>query len=149
MGCLGVAVCGSMGRFHTLTNRFQNLGTFFFQHLVMGGTNRIHQRIQFTNPVIVELASGLNHRNQSNSIQCLMCFLIFCNPVKVIMQRFFKLHCLIEYCHLGLEEVFNAIAHGFFIIKKSILFLQHSLNQGNIVFLLGKYIIHQMNGFLH
>ena len=149
MGCFGIAVCGSVGCFHTLTDRFQNLGTFFFQHLVMGGTNRIHQRIQFTNPVIVKLASGLNHRNQTNGIQCLMCFLIFCNSVKIVVQRFFKLHCLVEYCYLGLEEVFNAVAHGFFIIEKSILFFQHTLNQGNIVFLLKKYIIHQMNGFLH
>ena len=149
MGCLGIAVCGSVGCFHTLTNCFQNLGTFFFQHLIMGGTNRINQRIQFTNPVIVELASSLNHSNQPNGIQCLMCFLIFRNTVKVIMQRFFKLHCLIEYCYLGLEKVFNAIAHGFFVIEKSILFFQHTLNQGNIVFLLRKYIVHQMNGFLH
>ena len=78
-----------------------------------------------------------------------MCFLIFCNSVKIVVQRFFKLHCLVEYCYLGLEEVFNAVAHGFFIIKESILFFQHTLNQGNIVFLLGKYIIHQMNGFLN
>ena len=131
-----------MGRFHTLTNRF-------FQHLVMGSANRIHQRIEFTNPLIIELTSGLNHSNQTNGIQCLVCFLIFCNTVKVIMQRFFKLHCLVEYCYLGFEEVFNAVAHGFFIIEKSILFFQHTLNQGNIVFLLRKYIIHQMNGFLH
>ena len=115
----------------------------------MSSTNRIHQRIQFTNPVIVELASGLNHGNQTNGIQCLVCFLIFCNAVKVIMQRFFKLHCLIEYCYLGLEKVFDTVAHGFFVIKESILFFQHTLNQGNIVFLLGKYILHQMNGFLH
>ena len=149
MGCLGIAVCGSVSCFHTLTNRFQNLSTFFFQHLVMGGTNRIHQRIQFTNPGIVKLASGLNHRNQTNGIQRLVCFLIFRNSVKVIMQRVFKLYCLVEYCYLGLEEVFNAVAHGFFIIKESILFFQHTLNHGNIVFLLGKYIIHQMNGFLN
>ena len=149
MGYLGIAVCGSVGCFHTLTNRFQNLNTFFFQHLVMSCTNRIHQRIQFTNPVIVELTSGLNHDNQTNGIQCLVCFLIFCDTVKIIMQRFFKLHCLVEYCYLGFEEVFNAVAHGFFIVEKSILFFQHTLNQSNIVFLLRKYIIHQMNGFLN
>ena len=149
MGCLGIAVCGSVGCFHTLTNRFQNLGTFFFQHLVMGGTNRIHQRIQFTNPVIVEFASSLNHDNQANRIQCLMCFLIFRNTVKVIVQRFFKLNCLIKYCYLGLEEIFNTAAHGFLIIKELILFFQHSINQGNIVFLLGKYIIHQLNSSLY
>ena len=128
MGCLGIAVCGSVGCFHTLTNRFQNLSTFFFQHLIMGGTNHIHQRIQFMNPVIVELASGLNHRNQANSVQCLVCFLIFRNSVKVIMQRVFKLYCLVEYRHLSLEEIFNAVAHGFFVIKESILFFQHTLN---------------------
>ena len=149
MGCLRIAVCSSVGSFHTLTNRFQNLSTFFFQHLVMGSANRIHQRIQFTNPGIVKLASGLNHGNHANGIQCLMCSLIFCNTVKIIMQRFFKLHYLIEYCHLSFEEVFNAVAHGFFAFKESILFFQDTLNQGNIVFLLRKYIIHQMNGFLY
>ena len=149
MGYLGIAVCGSVGCFHTLTNRFQNLGTFFFQHLIMGSTNCIHQRIEFTNPVIVELASGLNHSDQANRIQCLMCFLIFRNAVNVIVQRFFKLNCLIKYCYLGFEEIFNTIAHGFLIIKELSLFFQHTINQGNIVFLLRKYIVHQMNSFLH
>ena len=37
----------------------------------------------------------------------------------------------------------------FLIIKELILFFQHSINQGNIVFLLRKYIVHQMNSFLH
>ena len=115
----------------------------------MGGTHRIHQRIQFTNPVIIELTSGFNHGNQANSIQCLMCFFIFCNSVKVIMQRFFKLYCLVKYRHLSLEEIFNAVAHGFFVIKQCILFFQHTFNQRNIVFLLRKDIVHQLNSFLY
>ena len=138
-----------MSCFHTLTNCFQNLSTFFFQHLIMGSTNGIHQWIQFPNPVIVELAAWLNHRNQTNGIQCLMSFFIFRNTVKIIMQRFFKLHCLVKYRYLRFEEILNAVAHGFFVFKQVILFFQYTLNQCNIVFLLRKNIIHKADSCLH
>ncbi len=46
-----------------------------------------------------------------------MSFFIFRNTVKIIMQRFFKLHCLVKYRYLRFEEILNAIAHGFFVFK--------------------------------
>ena len=65
------------------------------------------------------------------------------------MQRFFKLHRLVEYGYLSPEKVLNTVAHRFLMLKQSILFFQHTPDKGNVVFLLRKHIVHQPNGFLY
>ena len=106
----------------------------------------MHQPIQLRNALVVELLPKRRYGDdEPDLVQSIVCRCILRNTVQIRLHLVFQPCGIIKGADLALEEGLY-VAHGIFLIKEVVLFLEQIVDQRNVILLLVQHFLRCSNG---